>query len=48
MKKHYQNMSCISHTEHPKERHYSLVIAPIVSTIFVSEDSEKANQCLKN
>lgn len=32
--KYYQNMSCISHTEHPKEYHDSLVIAPTVSTIF--------------
>lgn len=26
--KYYQNMSCISYTEHPKEHRYSLVIAP--------------------
>lgn len=35
-------MSCISHTEHPKEHRYSLVIAPTVSTIFMCERFEKA------
>lgn len=47
MKKHYQNMSCISHTEHSKEHYYSLVIYPTVSTIFISEHFEKATKGLK-
>lgn len=45
--KYYQNMSCISHTEHSKENCYSLVIDPTVSTIFISEHFEKANEGLK-
>ena len=46
-KKYYQNiLSCVSHTEHSKE-HYSLVIYPTVSTIFISEHFEKATKGLK-
>lgn len=40
-------MSCISHSEHPKEHYYTLVIDPTVSTIFISEHCEKATKGLK-
>lgn len=33
--KDYQNLSCISHSEHPKEHQLQPFIDPTVSTIFI-------------